>query len=54
MLRRDLEIRGNQAKPLMAWLDRGVVAGWTALGLDVVVWFFTTLPLLPPIDRSAG
>ena len=27
-LRAHLETQGNQAKPMMAWLDRGVVAGW--------------------------
>jgi hypothetical protein len=48
-LRRHLETRGNQAKPAMAWLDRGVVAGWTALCSDVVWWFFATLPMLPSI-----
>ncbi len=48
-LRGHLEIRGNQAKPVMAWLDRGVVAGWTALCAGVVWWFFATLPLLPSI-----
>jgi hypothetical protein len=48
-LRMGLEARGNQAKPVMAWLDRGVLAGWTALGLAIVGWFFTTLPLLPSV-----
>jgi hypothetical protein len=47
-LRSRLEIRGNQAKPVMAWLDRGVVAGWTALCSAVVWWLFTTLLLLLP------
>jgi hypothetical protein len=48
-LRRHLETQGNRAKPVMAWLDRGLVAGWTALCGGVVLWFFATLPLLPSI-----
>jgi hypothetical protein len=48
-LRRQLETRGNPAKPVMAWLDRGVLAGWTALCCGVVWWFLATLPLLPSI-----
>jgi hypothetical protein len=45
-LRGRLEIRGNQAKPVMAWLDRGVLAGWVAGGSAIVWWSLTTLPLL--------
>jgi hypothetical protein len=50
-LRGRLETRGNQAKPVMAWLDRGVLAGWVAGGSAIIWWFFATLPLLPPIGR---
>src|SRR5262245_34257253 len=30
-LRAHLETRGGRAKPAMAWLDRGVLAGWSAV-----------------------
>jgi hypothetical protein len=48
-LRAHLETRGGQAKPVMAWLDRGVVAGWTAVCFGVLSWAFSTLWLLPSV-----
>jgi hypothetical protein len=46
-LRAELEIRGNQAKPVMAWLDRGVLAGWIAGGLVIVNWLMAIAMVLP-------
>jgi hypothetical protein len=46
-LRAELETRGNQAKPVMAWLDRGVLAGWIAGGLVIVNWIFAIALMLP-------
>jgi|APPan5920702856_1055754.scaffolds.fasta_scaffold121852_2 hypothetical protein len=43
-LRAHLETQGNQAKPMMAWLDRGVVAGWSAVSLGVLWWLLLSLP----------
>jgi hypothetical protein len=43
-LRAHLETQGNQAKPMMAWLDRGVVAGWSAVSLGVLWWLLFALP----------
>jgi len=47
-LRAHLETRGGQAKPVMAWLDRGVLAGWSAVCFGVL-WWALTLPLLPSV-----
>ena len=43
-LRAHLETQGNPAKPAMAWLDRGVLAGWSALCLSVLCWVLFYLP----------
>ena len=48
-LRAHLETRGGKAKPAMAWLDRGVVAGWSAVCFGVLWWLFSTLPFLPSV-----
>jgi hypothetical protein len=48
-LRAHLETRGGRAKPAMAWLDRGVLAGWSAVCFGVLWWLFSTLPLLPSV-----
>jgi hypothetical protein len=43
-LRTHLETQGNPAKPAMAWLDRGVLAGYSALCLGFLWWLFFSLP----------
>jgi hypothetical protein len=43
-LRTHLETQGNPAKPAMAWLDRGVLAGWSALCLGFLWWVLFFLP----------
>ena len=43
-LRAHPETQGNPAKPAMAWLDRGVLAGWSALCLSVLCWVLFYLP----------
>src|SRR5262245_51603419 len=43
-LRAHLETQGNPAKPAMAWLDRGVLAGWSALCLGFLCWVLFYLP----------
>jgi len=48
-LRAHLETRGGRAKPAMAWLDRGVLAGWSAVCFGVLWWALSTLPLLPSV-----
>jgi len=48
-LRAHLETRGGRAKPVMAWLDRGVLAGWSAVCFGVLSWAFSTLSFLPSI-----
>src|SRR5215470_17860991 len=48
-LRAHLETRGGRAKPVMAWLDRGVLAGWSAVCFGVLWWAFSTLSFLPSI-----
>ena len=48
-LRAHFETRGGRAKPVMAWLDRGVLAGWTAVCFGVLWWAFSTLSFLPSI-----
>jgi len=48
-LRAHLETRGGRAKPAMAWLDRGVLAGWSAVCFGVLWWLFSTLPFLPSV-----
>jgi len=34
---------------VMAWLDRGVLAGWSAVCFGVLWWAFSTLSFLPSI-----
>src|SRR5215469_2466403 len=46
-LRAYLETSGGRAKPAMAWLDRGVLAGWSAVIFGILSWGLTTLPFLP-------
>src|SRR5262245_40678759 len=48
-LRAHLRRGGGQAKPTMAWLDRGVLAGWSAVCFGILWWAFSTLPLLPSV-----
>jgi hypothetical protein len=48
-LRAHLETQGNHAKPAMAWLDRGVLAGWSALCLCVLWWLLFSLPSQLPL-----
>jgi hypothetical protein len=48
-LRAHLETQGNQAKPLMLWLDRGVLAGWSALCLGLFWWLLFSLPTRLPL-----
>jgi len=48
-LRAHLERGGGRAKPAMAWLDRGVLAGWSAVCFGILWWAFSTLPLLPSV-----
>jgi hypothetical protein len=43
-LRAHLETQGNPAKPAMAWLDRGILAGWSALCLGFLWWLLFYLP----------
>jgi hypothetical protein len=43
-LKAHLETQGNPAKPAMAWLDRGVLAGWSALCLGFLWWVLFYLP----------
>ena len=43
-LRAHLETQGNPAKPAMVWLDRGVLAGWSALCLGFLWWALFYLP----------
>jgi len=43
-LRAHLETQGNSAKPAMAWLDRGVLAGWSALCLGFLWWILFFIP----------
>jgi hypothetical protein len=43
-LRAHLETQGSPAKPAMAWLDRGVLAGWSALCLGSLWWLLFYLP----------
>jgi len=43
-LRAHLETQGNSAKLAMAWLDRGVIAGWSALCLGFLWWILFFLP----------
>jgi len=45
-LRAHLETRGGRAKPMMEWLDRGVLAGWSAVCFGVLWWVLSALPLL--------
>jgi hypothetical protein len=48
-LRAHLETQGNPAKPAMAWLDRGVLAGWSALCLGLLWWVLFYLPSRLPL-----
>jgi hypothetical protein len=48
-LRAHLETRGGPAKPAMAWLDREILAGWSAVCFGALWWGLTTLPFLPSI-----
>jgi hypothetical protein len=48
-LRAHLETRRGQAKPAMAWLDRGVLAGWSAVAFGILWWLFSSLPFLPSV-----
>jgi len=43
-LRAHLETQGNSAKTAMAWLDRGVLAGWSALCFGLLWWVLFYLP----------
>ena len=43
-LRAHLETQGNSAKAAMAWLDRGVLAGWSALCFGFLWWVLFYLP----------
>ena len=49
-LRAHLETQGNQAKPMMAWLDCGIVAGWSAVSLGVLWWLCFLCPVSSPFD----
>jgi|SRR5262245_39653988 len=51
-LRGHLETRGGRARPVMAWLDRGVLAGWSAVGFGLLWWALATLPFLPSVVRQ--
>jgi len=48
-LRAHLETQGNPAKPAMGWLDRGVLAGWSALCLGFLWWALFYLPSRLPL-----
>jgi hypothetical protein len=48
-LRVHLDTQGNLAKPAMAWLDRGVLAGWSALCLGFLWWALFYLPSRLPL-----
>ena len=48
-LRAHLETQGNSAKPAMAWLDRGVLAGWSTLCLGFLWWILFFLPSRLPL-----
>jgi hypothetical protein len=48
-LRAHLETQGNPAKPAMAWLDRGVLAGWSTLCLGFLWWMLFYLPSKLPL-----
>jgi len=48
-LRAHLETQGNPAKPAMAWLDHGVLAGWSALCLGFLWWVLFYLPSRLPL-----
>jgi hypothetical protein len=48
-LRAHLETQGNPAKPAMAWIDRGVLAGWSALCLGLLWWLIFSLPSQLPL-----
>jgi hypothetical protein len=49
-VRAHVETRGGRAKPMMEWLDRGVLAGWSAVCFGVLWWALSTLPFLPSIS----
>jgi hypothetical protein len=51
-LRAHLETRGGRARPVMAWLDRGLLAGWSAVGFGVIFWGLAVLPFLPSVVRQ--
>jgi hypothetical protein len=51
-LRAHLETRGGRARPVMAWLDRGLLAGWCAVGFGVIYWALAILPFLPSVVRQ--
>jgi len=48
-LRAHLETQGNPAKAAMGWLDRGVLAGWSALCLGFLWWALFYLPSRLPL-----
>src|SRR5262245_18220916 len=48
-LRAHLDTLGGRAKPVMAWLDRGVLAGWGAVCFGVFWWALTSLAFLPSV-----
>lgn len=48
-LRAHLETQGNPTKPAMAWLDRGGLAGWSALCLGFLWWVLFYLPSRLPL-----
>ena len=41
--------QGNPAKPAMAWIDRGVLASWSALCLGFLWWALFYLPSRLPL-----
>jgi hypothetical protein len=48
-LRAHLETQRNPAKAAMVWLDRGVLAGWSALCLGFLWWVLFYLPSRLPL-----
>jgi len=50
-IRAHLETQENSAKPAMAWLDRCVLAGWSALCLGFLWWILFFFPAGFPCDQ---